>query len=50
VYDVINGKGELIDRVQIPPNTNIIAFGPGGDVYLLQRDGGTQTLQRARIR
>lgn len=50
VYDVINRKGELIDRVQVPPNTAILGFGPGGDVYLLARDGATQTVERARSR
>jgi sugar lactone lactonase YvrE len=50
VYDVINRKGELIDRVQIPANTTILAFGPGADVYLLHRDGTAQTVERARTR
>lgn len=50
VYDVINRKGELVDRVQVPASTTILAFGPGGDVYLLLRDGTTQTVERARIR
>ena len=49
VYDVVNRKGELIDRVQVPVNTTILGFGPGGDVYLLARDGTTQTVERARI-
>jgi hypothetical protein len=50
VYDVVNRKGELIDRVQLPVNTTMLGFGPGGDVYLLARDGTTQTVERARIR
>jgi hypothetical protein len=50
VYDVINRKGELIDRVQVPLNTTILAFGPGGDVYLLARDGTTLTVERARTK
>jgi hypothetical protein len=48
VYDVVNRKGELIDRVQVPVNTTILAFGPGGDVYLLARDGATLAVERAR--
>lgn len=50
VYDVINRRGELADRVQIPVNTTILGFGPDGDVYLLARDGQMQTLERARVR
>jgi hypothetical protein len=47
VYDVINSKGELIDRVQIPANASILGFGPNGDVLLLNRDGATATLEKA---
>jgi hypothetical protein len=50
VYDVINRKGELVDRVQIPAGRTIIGFGPGGAVYLLNRDGATATLEKASIR
>src|SRR5690349_6947242 len=37
VYDVINRKGELVERVQVPVNRTITAFGPGGVVYLTSR-------------
>jgi hypothetical protein len=50
VYDVINRRGELVDRVQLPANTSILTFGPNGDVYLLVRDGSTQIVERARVR
>jgi len=50
VYDVINRKGEIADRVQIPVGRTIIGFGPGGAVYLLNRDGTTATLERATVR
>ena len=52
VYDVINTKGELIDRVQVPKDRTIVGFGAGGVVYLLARDaGGTTTkLERARVK
>jgi len=50
VYDVINSKGELVDRVQIPVSRTIIGFGPGGAVYLLNRDGTTATLEKASVR
>jgi hypothetical protein len=50
VYDVINRKGELVDRVQIPVNRTIIGFGPGGAVYLVNRDGTTVSLERATVK
>lgn len=50
VYDVINVKGELIDRVQIPQDRTIVGFGVGGAVYLAARDGNRTTLETARIR
>ena len=50
VYDVINRKGELIDRVQLPANRALIGFGAGGIVYLGVRDGNTAHLERARIK
>lgn len=50
VYDVINRKGELVDRVQIPVGRTIVGFGPGGAVYLVNREGTTATLEKASIR
>jgi hypothetical protein len=50
VYDVINRKGELVDRVQIPVGRTIVGFGPGNSVYLLNRDGATATLEKASVR
>ena len=50
VYNVINRKGELVDRVQIPANRILVGFGPGGIVYLAVRDGAIARLERARIR
>lgn len=50
VYDVINRKGELVDRVQLPANTSILTFGASDDVYLLMREGSTQLVERARVR
>jgi len=49
VYDVVNRKGELIDRVQIPANRAIIGFGTGGTVYLGVRDGRVAHLEKARL-
>jgi hypothetical protein len=50
VYDVINGKGELTDRVVIPSGRTILGFGKDGSVYLLARDGATAKLERAKVR
>jgi len=50
VYDVINRKGELIDRVQLPANRTLAGFGQNGVVYLSVRDGTTAHLERARVK
>jgi hypothetical protein len=49
VYDVINGKGELVERVQIPEKRVIVGFGDGV-VYMLNQDGTTATLEKAPLR
>ena len=50
VYDVINGKGELIDRVQVPVGREISGFGTGGVIYLSSRENGNLKLERASFR
>jgi len=50
VYDIINRKGELIDRVQLPANRVLAGFGQAGVVYLAVRDGATAHLERARVK
>ena len=50
VYDVINRKGELVDRVQIPVGRQIIGFGASGAVYLANREGTSLTIERASVR
>ena len=50
VYDVINSRGELVDRVQIPSNRTIVGFGAGGIVYMTARENNTTVLERARVR
>ena len=50
VYDVVNARGELVDRVQLPANRILVGFGRGGVAYLAVRDGGAAHLERARIR
>jgi hypothetical protein len=48
VYDVINGKGELIDRVQVPAGRVIAGFGKGGVVYMGVKEGTGVRLEQAR--
>lgn len=50
IYDVINGKGALIDRVQVPKDRTIAGFGTGGVVYLTSRDGLKTKLERANLK
>jgi len=50
VYDVVNRKGELIDRVQLPQNRVLVGFGANGVVYLAVRDGTSAHLEKARIK
>ena len=50
VYDVIDAKGTLVDRVQVPARREIRGFGPGGIVYLVSRSGGHAVLEAARLR
>jgi hypothetical protein len=50
VYNVINRKGELIDRVQLPKNRVLVGFGPGGVVYLAVREGSIAHLEKARVK
>jgi hypothetical protein len=46
IYDVINGKGELIDRVQLPAARGIVGFGKGGVVYMVARDKSGAWIER----
>jgi hypothetical protein len=50
VYNVVNRKGELIDRVQLPRNRVLVGFGTGGVVYLAVREGTVAHLEKARVK
>jgi len=51
IYFVINTKGEVIDRVQLPEGRTIAGFGKNGDVYLAVRDAeGNARVERAKIK
>ena len=49
IYDVINGKGELIDRVKIPFGRVISGFGPGV-VYMGVQDDKGARVEMAKVR
>lgn len=48
VYDVLNGSGDLIDRLIAPPGRVIAGFGPNGAVYMGVREGTGTRLELAR--
>ena len=50
LYDVINKKEGLHERVQIPPDYLIGGFGKGGVVYLAKNDAVAKTWVLARVR
>jgi hypothetical protein len=51
IYFIINTKGEVIDRVQLPEGRLIAGFGKNGDVYMALRDAeGNARVERAKIR
>jgi hypothetical protein len=50
VYDIVNRRGELSDRVQLPPFRTIAGFAPGF-VYMAVKDStGVVHLERARVK
>jgi hypothetical protein len=34
LYDVVNRKGEIVERVQFPEGRELAGFGPGGVIYM----------------
>jgi hypothetical protein len=48
-YDVINRKGELLERVQLPKDYVLVGFGPNNTVYLTKTEGTMAYLARARL-
>jgi hypothetical protein len=50
VYDVVNRKGEIFERVRLPEKRSLAGFGPGGIVYLSYvPTRGDARLERATI-
>jgi hypothetical protein len=50
IYDVIDGTGKLIDRLQLPAGRQVVGFGKGGVVYLKARDATGAWIERASRR
>lgn len=48
IYDVVNGKGELVDRVQLQAGRQIVGFGKNGVVYLQARDEKGAWLEKTK--
>ncbi len=46
IYDVIDRRGQLVDRIQIPAGRQIVGFGKGGVVYMAARDERGTWLER----
>ena len=50
IYDIVNKKGVLAQRVRVPLGRSIAGFGQNGVVYLMERDAnGAWFLERSRI-
>jgi hypothetical protein len=54
LYDVVNRKGEIIERVQLPAGRNLHGFAPGGIVYLsipgnMNAQFGWPRLEKAKV-
>ena len=50
IYDVVNSKGELFERVRVPLGRAIAGFGRGGIVYLTSGDmKNGYYLERSRL-
>ena len=45
-YDVVNRKGELVERVQLPPGRTIVGFAPKGVIYLSVREGRSMFIEK----
>lgn len=48
IYDVINRKGEVVERIQVPAGRSIIGFGPSGIVYMQARDERGAWIERTK--
>jgi len=51
LYDVVNPRGELVERVQLPAQRDIAGFGKGGVIILVDRTNkDAMKLERVTIK
>lgn len=50
LYDVINRKGEIVERVQFPKDYALAGFGEHGVLYVVHLNGGKGTLERTTVK
>ncbi|MBC8088878.1 MAG: hypothetical protein H7Z40_16560 [Phycisphaerae bacterium] len=50
LYDVINRKGELVERVQFPPGYVLAGFGEKGVVYIMKLEKNRGLLERTTVK
>jgi hypothetical protein len=49
VYDVFNGAGERVDRVELPARNRVVGFGPAS-IYAVERDeNGAASLRKYKL-
>lgn len=50
LYDVIDRKGEIVERVQFPKGYALAGFGDGGVVYVVHMNGAKGILERTTVK
>jgi hypothetical protein len=50
LYDVINRKGEIVERVRFPKGYTLAGFGARGAVYVVRLDGQKGILERTTVK
>ncbi len=48
-YDVVDRKGEVIERVQLPKDRVLVGFGPHNTIYMTRAEGTNTYLERALL-
>ncbi|HEY6830629.1 MAG TPA: hypothetical protein VI259_27470 [Gemmatimonadaceae bacterium] len=48
-YDVVNRKGDVVERVQLPKDRVLVGFGPHNVIYMTHADGKATYLERALL-
>jgi hypothetical protein len=48
LYDLINNKGELFDRLRMPETRVVVGFAPGGFVFVAVKGDSSTRLERVR--